>query len=187
MLTNFACPISRAWDYITALRLHHRVDRLGVIEQKPEKMLPKILNEWLCNVQLFPRVWFVEILRKVSDIRIRVPFECSFWTSVFGRRACMLVPDPERFQIENLENRIGFKFRVSTAILQTAGTDEHWKGIECDWICTSAIFVWLGWDSDSKLLKHSRSGTNLSCVTEKYLQKFLLQNGFCDCLDFIWA
>jgi len=24
MLTNLACPISRAWDYNTALRSHHR-------------------------------------------------------------------------------------------------------------------------------------------------------------------
>jgi len=32
--------------------------------QKAEKMLLKIINEWLCNVQLFPKVWIIEILIK---------------------------------------------------------------------------------------------------------------------------
>ena len=136
----------------------------------------------------FPRVWFVEILRK----KFRISVSGSRLNAVFGHPysgdgpACWFRIQ-SGFRLKIWKIGIGFKFRVSTAILQTAGTDEHWKGIECDWICTSAIFVWLGWDSDSKLLKHLRSGTNLSCVTEKYLQKFLLQNGFCDCLDFIWA
>jgi len=28
--------------------------------QKAEKMLLKIMNVWLCNVQLFPKVWILE-------------------------------------------------------------------------------------------------------------------------------
>jgi len=32
--------------------------------QKAEQMLLKIINKWLCNVQLFPKVWILEILLK---------------------------------------------------------------------------------------------------------------------------
>jgi len=52
MLTNMTSSINKAWGYNTVLRLH----RLGDMAQKAEKILPKILNKWLCNVQLFPRV-----------------------------------------------------------------------------------------------------------------------------------
>ena len=63
MLTNLACSISglkrghgatlRCWEYA--------IDRLGGMGQKAEKMLPKKINEWLPNVQLFPRVWILKI------------------------------------------------------------------------------------------------------------------------------
>jgi len=34
----------------------YTIDRLGVMAQKAEKILLKIINEGLCNVQLFPKV-----------------------------------------------------------------------------------------------------------------------------------
>jgi len=40
--------------------------------QKAEKMLSKILIEWLCNVQLLPRVWILEISRKAFRISLSV-------------------------------------------------------------------------------------------------------------------
>ena len=46
--------------------------------QKAEKMLLKIINEWLCNAQLFPKVRIID--KSVSDVRIRIrfSFESSF-------------------------------------------------------------------------------------------------------------
>jgi len=57
--------------------------------QKAEKMLPKILNDWLCNVQFLPRVWILKIRIKAFQISgsrsdIRFPFQESFWISVSG-------------------------------------------------------------------------------------------------------
>ena len=62
--------------------------RLGVMAQNAEKMFPKILNEWLCNVQLFPKKseslkhrekrlgypypYLVPVWKKFLDIRIRL-------------------------------------------------------------------------------------------------------------------
>jgi len=40
--------------------------------QKAEEMLPKTLNKLLCNVQLFPRVWILEISRKAFGISLSV-------------------------------------------------------------------------------------------------------------------
>jgi len=34
----------------------YTIDKLGVMAQKAEKILLKIINEWLCNVQLFPKI-----------------------------------------------------------------------------------------------------------------------------------
>jgi len=39
-----------ARDYTTVLRLNHvTIERLRVMAQKADKMLPMVLNEWLCN------------------------------------------------------------------------------------------------------------------------------------------
>jgi len=38
--------------------------------QKDEKILPKILNKWLFNVQLFPRVWILEISSRAYRISL---------------------------------------------------------------------------------------------------------------------
>ena len=39
-----------ARDYTTLLRLNHMtIERLRVMAQKADKMLPMVLNEWLCN------------------------------------------------------------------------------------------------------------------------------------------
>jgi len=46
----------------------YTVDKLGVMVQKAEKMLLKIIYEWLCNVQLFPKVWILEIFIKTFRI-----------------------------------------------------------------------------------------------------------------------
>jgi len=46
------------------------IDRLGVMAQKAEEMLLKIINEWLCNVQLFPNVWNLEISMKAFRISV---------------------------------------------------------------------------------------------------------------------
>ena len=45
--------------------------------QKAEKMLLKIINEWLCNVQLFPKVWILEIL--IKAFRIPDPYAIPVW------------------------------------------------------------------------------------------------------------
>jgi len=55
--------------------------------QKTQKMILKIINEWLRNVQLFPKVRILEILIKafrISGFRIRFRFESSFWISLSG-------------------------------------------------------------------------------------------------------
>jgi len=62
-------------------RLHHRQTRRGdmAVAQKAEKMLLRIIkNVWLCNVQLFPKVWIIEISRKA----FRISRSCS--KAVFG-------------------------------------------------------------------------------------------------------
>jgi len=54
----------------------------GVMTQKPEKILPKILNEWLCNVQLLPRVWILKISTKAFSISLSVSgsrLKLVFW------------------------------------------------------------------------------------------------------------
>jgi len=49
--------------------------------QKAEKMLQKILNEWLCNVQLLPRAWILEISRQAFQISLSVSgVTRKFWT-----------------------------------------------------------------------------------------------------------
>jgi len=57
------CPILPHQEQIDAdkfgitLRFRdYTIDRLGVMAQKAEKMLLKIINERLCNVQIFPKV-----------------------------------------------------------------------------------------------------------------------------------
>jgi len=58
--------------------------------QKAEKMLLKIINEWLCDafyksLQLFPKVWILELSIKVFRIPGSVSsslFESSFWICV---------------------------------------------------------------------------------------------------------
>jgi len=83
MLTNLVCSISRAWDYSTVLRLLHRQTWInGFMAQKAEKMLPKILNKWLCNVKLFPWVWILDISRKA--FRMSLSVSGSRLKAVFG-------------------------------------------------------------------------------------------------------
>jgi len=48
MLTNLACPISRLTggrDYTTIQRLDYTIGKLGVVAQKAEKMLLKLIKE----------------------------------------------------------------------------------------------------------------------------------------------
>ena len=68
----------RYWDYTT--------DRLGlgVMAQKVEEMLPKLLNKWLCNVQLFQRVWILEILRK--HFGYPYPYQVLLWKQFWDIR-----------------------------------------------------------------------------------------------------
>jgi len=58
--------------------------------QKAEKVLPKILNEWLCN--FFQKSVSSKYLEKRSGMRIRkrFPFESSFWISVSGCKLTIL-------------------------------------------------------------------------------------------------
>ena len=60
------------WDYT--------IDRIGVMTKKAEKMLPKLLNEWLCNVQHCPRVWILELSRKALQISLSASgVKRNFW------------------------------------------------------------------------------------------------------------
>jgi len=57
-LGELACPISR-FKRENGITLRHRdytIDRLEVMAQKAGKMPLKIINEGLCNVQLFAKV-----------------------------------------------------------------------------------------------------------------------------------
>ena len=45
------------WNGITLRYRDYTIDRLDVMAQKAENTLLKIINEWLCNAQLFPNVW----------------------------------------------------------------------------------------------------------------------------------
>jgi len=52
--------------------------------QKAENMLPKIILEWLCNVQLFPRVWILEMSRKAFRISSSESgVKRNFWLAKF--------------------------------------------------------------------------------------------------------
>ena len=119
--------------------------------QKAEKMLLKILNEWLCNVQLFPKVWILEIFIKAFWI------SGTCWKNVFfaltdktllvfyftdihpdSNRSRIpwiwLVPEPEWIRIQNLKNRIGSglkKIRVRTPLpLTVQSLDRPLKVLE---------------------------------------------------------
>jgi len=60
----------------------YTIDRLGVMAHKAEKILLKIMNEWLCNVQLFPKVRILEISMKA--FRIFASISGSRLKAVFG-------------------------------------------------------------------------------------------------------
>ena len=64
----------RYWDYT--------IDRLEVMAQKAKNMLPKILNEWLCNVQLYLWVCIFKISRKLFQISLSL--SGSRLKAVFG-------------------------------------------------------------------------------------------------------
>jgi len=70
--------ISRQGNGMALRYRDYTIDRLGVMEQKAEKMLLKIINEWLCNVQLFPKVWILEISRKRFGYPGPVPVSKQF-------------------------------------------------------------------------------------------------------------
>jgi len=65
----------------------YTLDRLGVMTQKAEKMLLKIMNATFSK-SLNPR----NIDKSLSDIRIRIrfPFESSFWISLSGCKLTIL-------------------------------------------------------------------------------------------------
>jgi len=50
--------------------------------QKAEKMLLKVVNDWLCNVQLFPKVWILET--SIKAFRISGSVSGSRLKAVFG-------------------------------------------------------------------------------------------------------
>jgi len=60
----------------------YTIHRLGVMAQTAEKMLLKIMNEWLCNVQLFPKVWILEI--SIKAFRISGSVSGSRLKAVYG-------------------------------------------------------------------------------------------------------
>jgi len=60
----------------------YTIDRLGVMTQKAEKMLLEVINEWLCNVQLFRKVWILEIF--IKAFRISGSESGSRLKAVFG-------------------------------------------------------------------------------------------------------
>ena len=71
------------WKIGITLRFRdYTIDRLGVMGQKAEKMLLKIINEWLCNVQLFPKLWILKIL--IKAFRISGSESGSRLKAVFG-------------------------------------------------------------------------------------------------------
>jgi len=79
MLSNLACPITRLrggmrLGYTTVQRLHHRQTWSHGTEGW---MLVKIINEWLCDLQLFSKVWILEIL--IKAIRIPDPYPVHVW------------------------------------------------------------------------------------------------------------
>jgi len=65
--TDSCWQIKRGYGITLRFR-DYTIDRLGVMTQKAEKMLLKTLNYWLCNVQLFPKVWILEISLKAFRI-----------------------------------------------------------------------------------------------------------------------
>ena len=89
MLTNLACPISRLEGFglgsqcSTEIKPH--TDSESWHRRLKRCFWMKIINEWVWNVQLFPKVWTLEIsikaflisvsgsrLKAVLDIRIRL-------------------------------------------------------------------------------------------------------------------
>ena len=65
-------------------------------------MLPKILNERLCNVQLFPRVWILKILRKA--FRIFLSVSGSLWKLFLDIRIRLHTSYPAGYPIGSLIN-----------------------------------------------------------------------------------
>jgi len=99
MLTNLACTISNLrgeWYYTMVQRLHHRQTRSQGTEGWKDASEN---NKWMIvqcatvSKSLNPR----SIDKSVSDIRIRIrfPFESSFWISVSGCKLTIL-PDIHR-------------------------------------------------------------------------------------------
>jgi len=74
------CQLATQGNGITLRYRNYPIDRLGVMAQKAEKMLLKIMNEWLCNVQLFPQAWILEISTKP----FRISVSGSHLKAVFG-------------------------------------------------------------------------------------------------------
>jgi len=57
------------------------------------RRLPKMLYKWLCNVQLFPRVWILKISRKAYWISLSVSgprLKAVFWISVTSYKLTIL-------------------------------------------------------------------------------------------------
>jgi len=84
MLTNLACPIRRAWNYMHNCTEITPQTHLESWYRRLKKCFrnQKVLNKWLCTVQLFPRAWILEILRKV--FRISLSVSGSRLKAVFG-------------------------------------------------------------------------------------------------------
>jgi len=136
---------------VNGITLRYRdntTDRLGVMAQKAEKMLMKIMNEWLCNVQLFPKVWILET--SIKEFRIS--------GSVSGSR---------------LKAVIGLQTHYPAGYpTGKPGSDHLWL----DWIRTIANFVEFGLDPGYKPLQNLGSGPDLDWVNGKEMGHFCFEN-----------
>jgi len=109
MLTNLACPISRLrWEWDSLRYRNYTIGRLGVMAQKAEYDGSED-NHWII-VEILPKsLNSRNIDKRVSDIliRIRFPFENSFWISGSGCKLTMLQDIQPANRIVIISGRLG--------------------------------------------------------------------------------
>ena len=136
--------------------------------QKAEKMLLKIMNEWLCNVQLFPKVWILETSIKVFQMPSvkRNFWLAKFLTSHHVPEVCMdwildfldldsgcFKRDQEWGYLSCSRIRIGLGFCFYWKNVIGSLLDLYFPGLKQESDCLNSVGTGTGLESDSQFVK----------------------------------
>ena len=153
MLTNLTWPISNLrgkWDYTR--HRDYTIDKHGVMAQKAEKKLLKIINEWLCNVQLFPKVWILQI--SIKTFRITGSVSGSHLKAVF--RYPYPVANSQSCRISNRQTGQWSSLAEMSGLWNFSVRVQSWSDkIESDPVLIHKIFENL--KSDPVLIRQSKT------------------------------